>query len=289
MISNLKRIRHSYFLIPLVFVSCSFFDKPYVQIDSNPWSKKNFYFADLDDNYKRHTDFNQLWSKLHSGRYRPYYKFLDKKYTIIGSYETFNEDYLVIEDQKGRRYKMVLNIQDFENNAIPSYFLFEETLLEAKTMIGKTIWLNNTFDRKGFYTFSDYNFARFEPVKVIDVFSFQNIDYDYPIWLTVKTIIGDEAFVRYNGAEGRIGIQDHYYTSEPLPSFWGKITIRKVLDKKIELGMTDRQVRISIGNPDEINSTSSRHGIGEQWIYRDVNGKDIFYQFEYGKLTYVNK
>ena len=184
---------------------------------------------------------------------------------------------------------MVLNIQDFENNAIPSYFLFEETLLEAKTMIGKTIWLNNTFDRKGFYTFSDYNFARFEPVKVIDVFSFQNIDYDYPIWFTVKTIIGDEAFVRYNGAEGRIGIQDHYYTSEPLPSFWGKITIRKVLDKKIELGMTDRQVRISIGNPDEINSTSSRHGIGEQWIYRDVNGKDIFYQFEYGKLTYVNK
>jgi len=55
--------------------------------------------------------------------------------------------------------------------------------------------------------------------------------------------------VRYNGEEGRVGTPDHYYTSEPLPSSWGKKMIRKVLAQKIELGMTDRQVRISIGNP----------------------------------------
>ena len=57
---------------------------------------------------------------------------------------------------------------------------------------------------------------------------------------------------------------------------------------EIEIGMTDRQVRISIGNPDEVNSTSSRHGVGEQWIYRDLDGEGKFYQFEYGILTYVN-
>ena len=51
--------------------------------------------------------------------------------------------------------------------------------------------------------------------------------------------------------------------------------------------MTDRQLRISIGNPDEINTTSSRHGIGEQWIYNTRSGK-IYYQFEYGRLTYIN-
>ena len=73
-----------------------------------------------------------------------------------------------------------------------------------------------------------------------------------------------------------------------MPNSWGKETIRKILDGKIEIGMTDRQVRISIGNPDEVNFTSSRHGVGEQWIYRDVDGKGIFYQFEYGILTYVN-
>ena len=156
-------------------------------------------------------------------------------------------------------------------------------------IIGKTIWLNDTYDPKGFYTFSDYAFPRFDPVTVDDVFHYQNSDFDYPVWLKVQARTGDEAFVRYNGEEGRVGTPDHYYTSEPLPSFWGEKMIRKVLAQKIELGMTDRQVRISIGNPDEVHTTSSRHGIGEQWIYARGQGKKIYYQFEYGKLTYINK
>ena len=44
-----------------------------------------------------------------------------------------------------------------------------------------------------------------------------------------------------------------------------------------------------IGNPDEVHTTSSRHGIGEQWIYVRDQDKKIYYQFEYGKLTYINK
>ncbi len=89
--------------------------------------------------------------------------------------------------------------------------------------------------------------------------------------------------------EGRVGVQDHYYTSEPLPRSWGKGMINKLLNKKIELGMKDRQVRISIGNPDEVNVTSSRHGISEQWVYIDLTGNKTYYQFEYGKLTYVSE
>ena len=289
MTSSLKSVTYLYIITSFILSSCSFFDKPHIQIDSNLWSKKNFYFADLDDTYKRTNDFNKIWSKLFSDRYRPYYKFLDKKYTIIGTYSTFNKDYLVIEDQKGVRFKMLFPFPENENNIIPSYIIFEEVLSAAKTMIGKTIWLNNTFDAKGFYTFSDYNFKRFEPVKVLGVFPFQNINYDYPIWLKIKASTGDEAFVRYNGDERRVGIQDHYYSSEPLPHSWGKVTISKVLNKKIELGMTDRQVRIAIGNPDEVNFTSSRHGISEQWIYRHKDSKDIYYQFEYEKLIYINK
>ena len=53
--------------------------------------------------------------------------------------------------------------------------------------------------------------------------------------------------------------------------------------------MEDRQVRIAIGNPDEVNATSSRHGISEQWVYIDRMGNKTYYQFEYGKLTYVSE
>jgi hypothetical protein len=270
-------------------MSCSYFQKPDIIVDPNIWTGKNIYFVDLDDAYKRSVNFNRIWSKLNSSRFRPYHRFQNKQYTIVGTYETFDSNFLVIEDQKDKRYKMVFNLDMNEPDEMPSYILFEDELNEAKTIIGKTIWLNDTYDPRGFYTFSDYAFPRFDPVRVEDVFHYQNSDFDYPVWLKVKARTGDQAFVRYNGKEGRVGTPDHYYTSEPLPSFWGKKMIQKVLAQKIELGMTDRQVRISIGNPDEVHTTSSRHGIGEQWIYARDQGKKIYYQFEYGKLTYINK
>jgi hypothetical protein len=74
-----------------------------------------------------------------------------------------------------------------------------------------------------------------------------------------------------------------------LPREWGKEMTDKVLNKEIEIGMTERQVRISIGNPDELNHTSSRHGMAEQWVYGVEMGKKVYYQFENGKLTFINK
>tara|TARA_Y100001970_G_C13524194_1_gene504454 strand:- start:289 stop:522 length:234 start_codon:yes stop_codon:yes gene_type:complete len=75
----------------------------------------------------------------------------------------------------------------------------------------------------------------------------------------------------------------------PLPKEWGKRLIKRIVQGKIELGMTKKQVRIAIGNPNKINTTSSRHGMSEQWIYRSKYGKNIFYQFDYETLTYITK
>tara|TARA_B110000438_G_scaffold63705_2_gene64229 strand:- start:5574 stop:6455 length:882 start_codon:yes stop_codon:yes gene_type:complete len=282
-------IQRSTLLIAAFIVgSCASFQQPDIIVESNIWSGDIIYFVDLDDKYKQTRSFNRVWSKLGARSFRPYHKFKNKPHTIIGTYETFDKDFLIIEDQKSRRYKMEFSFDKGNMSSLPSYILFENIFRKARSMVGETIWLNNTYDPKGFYTFSDYSFPRFEPVTVVDVFKYQNNDFDHPIWLKVKTDSGAEAFLRYNGEEGRIGIQDHYYTSEPLPRSWGKKRIQTVLDQKIELGMTDRQLRISIGNPDEINTTSSRHGIGEQWIYKS-RGSKIYYQFEYGRLTYINE
>ena len=54
---------------------------------------------------------------------------------------------------------------------------------------------------------------------------------------------------------------------------------------KIEYGMKQEQVRVSIGNPRTINNTSSRHSVSEQWIYGDTVGEKKFLLFEYGKLV----
>ena len=277
-------------IIAALFISaCSYFQKPEIHVSPNPWTGGKIYFVDLDDKYKKTASFNQVWSKLYKKRFRPYHKFQNKPYTIVGTHETWKNEFLIIEDEKDRRYKMLFNFDEDETAEFPSYILFDDALNEAKAMIGKTIWLNNTWDFKGFYSFADYDFKRFESVTVLDVHPYQNRDHDYPVWLKIKAKNGLEGFVRYNGDERCVGIQDHYYTSDPLPDEWGKKMIDKVLKKEIELGMTQRQIRISIGNPDELNHTSSRHGVAEQWVYGTEMGKRVYYQFENGKLTFINK
>ena len=276
-------------IVALCLSSCAYFKKPEIEVSPNPWTGEKIYFVDLDDKYKKTAAFNRVWSKLYAKRFRPYHRFQHNPFTIVGTYETWDNDFLIIEDGKGRRYKKLFNFEEDEKPEFPSYILFQNVLDSAKAMIGKTIWLNNTWDFKGFYSFADYDFKRFEAVTVVDVNQYQNRDFDYPIWLKIKAKNGLEGFVRFNGKEGRVGIQDHYYTSDPLPKAWGKKTIEKVLKKKIELGMTQRQIRISIGNPHELYHTSSRHGFSEQWVYGTKMGERIYYQFENGKLIFINE
>lgn len=285
-----KLLNKIYYLIPIIFLSaCSFFQKQSIHVYPNNWTGKKIYFVGLDDKYKKTDSFNSIWSKLHKTKFRPYHKFQNKPYTIIGTFESWENDFIIIEDKKNRRYKMVFDFGRDESSSFPSYILFEDVLNEAKAMIGKTIWLNNTLDFKGFYSYADYDFNRFEPVEVVDINPYQNRDSDYPIWLKIKAKNGLEGFVRFNGDEGRVGIQDHYYTSEPLPRLWGKERIAQIIQREIELGMTDRQVRLSIGNPHELNHTSSRHGVAEQWVYGAEMGERVYYQFSNGKLMFINQ
>ena len=118
---------------------------------------------------------------------------------------------------------------------------------------------------------------------------FQNSDKKLPLWLIIESIEGDKGFLRYDRSVNNIGYQDHYFIEDPLPEEWDEKTISLIRSGKSILGMTKRQVRISIGNPEIINHTSSRHGISEQWVYKFENSNKQFYQFEGGKLTFINK
>ena len=42
---------------------------------------------------------------MHSNRFVPYHKLLDKKFTILGRSETLNDEFLVIEDEKNKSIK----------------------------------------------------------------------------------------------------------------------------------------------------------------------------------------
>ena len=250
------------------------------------WTGKYIKIASLGESYKRQHRFNKIFSKYKSKRYKPYYKFKNKEYKIIGTYNLNEQNYLVIEDKKGRLYK-IKQLNNDADGKIPSFVIFDDILNDAKHLIGTKIWLNDVKDSKGFFTESYNIFRPFQYVEVIDVIGFQNSDFGHPIWLKVIAQSGEEAFVRYNIQGVRVGIKDNYFINDPLLREWGKYINDKIKNKEVEIGMSDRQVRIAIGYPDHINSTTSRHGLSEQWVYNKPN-KKIYYQFEYGKLVYIN-
>ena len=285
----MKLSRFHLFLIIILFgYSCSFFNRPNFPVERYEFSGLRVVFADLEDSYKRSKNFNKIWSKIHKNRYRPYFRFAGKSYIIDGILNKYKKGFLILKDENGNQFKMELNQEETQQKILPSYLLTEDIEKKAQDMIGEIIWLNNTLDPKSFFNLSDSRFNRFDQVLVIDTFPFQNSNSDYPVWLKVESKLKGIGFVRFNGNEGRVGIQDHYYISDPLPKSWSKQIVKKILNKKVEVGMKDRQVRISIGNPSSVNTTSSRHGIGEQWVYLDQKGNKTYYQFENGKLTYIN-
>ena len=284
---KLSRFHLSLIIIFLGY-SCSFFNKPNFPVERYEFSGLRVVFADLEDSYKRSKNFNKIWSKIHNNRYRPYFRFIGKSYTIDGILNKYKQGFLILKDENGNQFKMELNQEEIQKKILPSYLLTEDIEKKAQGMIGKTIWLNNTLDPKSFFNLSDSRFNRFDQVLVLDTFPYQNSNSDYPVWLKVESKLKGIGFVRYNGHEGRVGVQDHYYVSDPLPRSWGKQMVKKILNKEVEVGMIHRQVRISIGNPSFVNITSSRHGIGEQWVYLDQKGYKTYYQFENGKLTYIN-
>ncbi len=272
----------------LVFSSCSFFNSKQVKIISNNFSNKTIYFAELDKNFKKTKNYSKIWSKLYSKRFRSYHKFLDKEFTIIGGSNIMEQNFLIIKDRKGKQYKALVK-PDFKGNLIlPSYLFFKEDLLDAKKLIGQSIWLNYLNDKNIFFSYMEHDFQRFNKVKVIGVIKLTNNSSGIPIWLKIKSERGYEGFLRYSKTKDNVGFEDHYFLDHPIPKEWSKKIITRILKGEIELGMNKTQLRRSIGNPDIINSTSSRHGVSEQWLYKKTNSSSTSYQFEYGKLVYVS-
>ena len=275
-------IKFSLIFFYILFTGCFNlkFQKDY--IISNQWQGQKIRVAKLEDNYKRQYWLKRMFSKFSSSRLLPYHKFIDKEFTIIGSYIYNRQNYLIIKDKKQSLFKFPLR-----KNAMPSFVVFDKTLGKARSLIGASIWLNDVFDPENFLTNYPNSFIPFQNVLVTDVIIFQNSNVGHAIWLKVLAKNGEDAIVRYNFQGKRVGIKDHYFTVDPFPQNWGNVVNKKIKSRRADVGMTSRQVQIAIGYPDKIINTSSRHGMSEQWMY-NLGNKKIYYQFEYDTLIYIN-
>jgi len=252
-------------------------------INENQWTDKNFIFSDVSKELFKQKKINENWSSFDSDKRIPYFKLKNSRGKILGDFIKDNEKFLVINLENNKKYKWKYN--HAKKNLLPSHIAVFEDVENAKKLIGKNIWLNNIVSDTIFMGQLGSSFKKFQKVNVIGVKIYQNSIVDCPIWLEIDLKNDFNSYIRYNGKFKIHSRQNNYFIKNPIKKSWDQTSIEKIMEGKIEYGMNHEQVRASIGNPDIINNTSSRHGVSEQWIYGKNLSNKRYLIFENGRLS----
>jgi len=253
------------------------------RVNENQWTDKDFLFSEVSKKLNKQKKINENWSSFDSERKIPYFKLKNSRGKILGDHFIENEKFLVINLENNKKYKWKYSHR--KENLLPSHIAILEDVENAKELIGKDIWLNDIFSDSIFMGQSGNSFKKFQKVNVVDVKIYQNSKVDCPIWLEIDSKNDFNSYVRYNGKFRFHSRQNNYFVKNPIKKSWDKPSIEKIMEGKIEYGMNHEQVRASIGNPDIINNTSSRHGVSEQWIYGKNLSNKRYLIFENGRLS----
>ena len=252
-------------------------------INENQWTDKNFIFSDVSKELFKQKKINENWSSFDSDKRIPYFKLKNSRGKILGDHIIDNEKFLVINLENNKKYKWKYN--HAKKNLLPSHIAVFEDVENAKKLIGKNIWLNNIVSDTIFMGQLGSSFKKFQKVNVSGVKIYQNSIVDCPIWLEIDLKNDFNSYIRYNGKFKIHSRQNNYFIKNPIKKSWDQTSIEKIMEGKIEYGMNHEQVRASIGNPDIINNTSSRHGVSEQWIYGKNLSNKRYLIFENGRLS----
>ena len=252
-------------------------------INENQWTDKNFIFSDVSKELFKQKKINENWSSFDSDKRIPYFKLKNSRGKILGDHLIDNEKFLVINLENNKKYKW--KYDHTKENLLPSHIALDEDVENAKKLIGKNIWLNNIVSDTIFMGQLGSSFKKFQKVNVIGVKIYQNSIVDCPIWLEIDLKNDFNSYIRYNGKFKIHSRQNNYFIKNPIKKSWDQTSIEKIMEGKIEYGMNHEQVRASIGNPDIINNTSSRHGVSEQWIYGKNLSNKRYLIFENGRLS----
>ena len=254
-----------------------------VIINENQWTDKNFIFSDVSKELLKQKKINENWFSFDSDKRIPYFKLKNSRGKILGDHIRDNKKFLVIILENNKKYKWKYN--HAKKNLLPSHIAVFEDVENAKKLIGKNIWLNNIVSDTIFMGQLGSSFKKFQKVNVIGVKIYQNSIVDCPIWLEIDLKNDFNSYIRYNGKFKIHSRQNNYFIKNPIKKSWDQTSIEKIMEGKIEYGMNHEQVRASIGNPDIINDTSSRHGVSEQWIYGNNLSNKRYLIFENGRLS----
>jgi hypothetical protein len=121
----------------------------------------------------------------------------------------------------------------------------------------------------------------FAPYRVVSLAP--TYDMGSPIYLTLSNRNLNRCIQLQHNLKGGYFLEDLFTESDPRKEYkWSASTWKLIEEGKVKIGMSREQVRLSWGEPKDINSTITRRGTSEQWVY---SGNYLY--FENGKLTTI--
>ena len=159
---------------------------------------------------------------------------------------------------------------------------FTETYQQAESVVGKTVWANINQKQRDLVLYTDdsavsYPLSHLEPLTVVGLRT-KGIGHSYgsgPFFLIVKKGTGEQGYVYFGSA--------YVYLTDPIDLKWDAPTIEAIKQRKIKIGMTESQVRLSWGQPERINKSVGVYGAREQWVY----GLGKYVYIQNGKMANI--
>lgn len=157
-----------------------------------------------------------------------------------------------------------------------------------ESIINKTFWLCDTHFNKSDFINTSTNKAYNSPLKRYTSFKVLSIDTKKMAYIVQigksKYSLQLDVFLSYANA-----LDDYPYAilnQDPKKFFkWSSKTWANLDKYDYWTGMTPDMLYITMGKPDDINSTVGSWGRHEQWVYEYSNFDNTYLYFENGKLT----
>lgn len=157
---------------------------------------------------------------------------------------------------------------------------FQESLKRAQTLIGKKIWITqrNVANDQELFTDDPATNYPVDHLEALDVTGVESKLIGHgrgagPLSLVVRKSTGQSGYIAYNDF--------YFFEQNPIDPKWDRASIELIKRGGVKLGMSDRQVLLSLGKPNRVNQTVDATGVHEQWVYGGGN----YVYFEGKKVT----
>jgi hypothetical protein len=166
-------------------------------------------------------------------------------------------------------------------------------ILEVMKKLGykdNEVWLKYAYKEKEYLT-TEYEWITKNTIRGLEKVKVQDINCEkYPIIFNVITSSNISVDIKvyideFTEDEIKKSVTKIFYLKNPVPDLikkWGKKIVKSIQEGEIFMGMTSEQVKMSWGEPDDVNRTVTEWGVHEQWVYEESRK---YLYFEDGKLT----